>query len=159
MGRQDGNACERDGSGECLERKATLHGCFSGSNEVVSLPVVLAAGPLSAMKALYGRRPDRGIRRVAYRALRHDVSWSPISSEPNMPSTHSDPETAIRHAMQHAQWAGVRLSSETSAQRVVRNDRPELNQSSLDEGAMCEVLVDGHFGYAEIGRASCRERV
>ena len=65
-----------------------------------------------------------------------------------MPSTHSDPETAIRHAMQHAQWAGVRLSSETSAQRVVRNDRPELNQSSLDEGAMCEVLVDGHFGYA-----------
>ena len=65
-----------------------------------------------------------------------------------MPSTHSDPASAIRHAMQHAQWAGVRLSSETTTQRVVRNDLPEVNQSSLDEGAMCEVLVDGHFGYA-----------
>ena len=46
------------------------------------------------------------------------------------------------------QWAGLRHSSETTTQRVVRNDLPERNQSSLEDGAMCEVLVDGHFGYA-----------
>jgi predicted Zn-dependent protease len=45
-------------------------------------------------------------------------------------------------------WAGLRHSAETTTQRVVRNDLPERNQSSLEEGAMCEVLVDGHFGYA-----------
>ena len=57
-------------------------------------------------------------------------------------------EFAIGHAMHTAQWAGVRYSREITTQRMVRNDRPEANQSALDEGAMCEVLVDGHFGYA-----------
>ena len=65
-----------------------------------------------------------------------------------MPYSPTACEDAIRHAMQYAQWAGVRHSSETTTQRVVRNDKPEANQSSLDEGSMCEVLVDGHFGYA-----------
>jgi predicted Zn-dependent protease len=65
-----------------------------------------------------------------------------------MPQTAIAHELAIRHAMSTAQWAGVRYSRETSTQRVVRNDRPEANQSSLEEGAMCEVLLDGHFGYA-----------
>ncbi len=64
------------------------------------------------------------------------------------PHTSIPFESALQHAMQSAQWAGVRLSSETTTQRVVRNDRPEANQSSLEEGAMCEVLVNGHFGYA-----------
>lgn len=50
--------------------------------------------------------------------------------------------------MLSAEWAGLRYSSETTTQRSVRNDRPEHNQSALEEGAMCEVLVDGHFGYA-----------
>ena len=62
--------------------------------------------------------------------------------------TSSAHEFAISHAMHTAQWAGVRYSRETTTQRMVRNDRPETNQSALDEGAMCEVLVDGHFGYA-----------
>jgi predicted Zn-dependent protease len=65
-----------------------------------------------------------------------------------MPQTAIAHEFAIRHAMSIAQWAGMRYSRETTTQRVVRNDRPEANQSSLEEGAMCEVLVDGHFGYA-----------
>ena len=30
----------------------------------------------------------------------------------------------------------------------VRSLAKERNESALDEGAMCEVLVDGHFGYA-----------
>ncbi len=57
-------------------------------------------------------------------------------------------ELAIQHAMSSAQWAGVRYSRETTTQRVVRNDHPQANQSSLEEGAMCELLVDGQFGYA-----------
>ena len=63
---------------------------------------------------------------------------------------------AIHHALHAAntahaksvEWAGVRHSAETTTQRVVRNDVPEKNESCLEEGAMCEVLVDGHFGYA-----------
>ncbi len=50
--------------------------------------------------------------------------------------------------MKSAHWAGLRYSRETTIQRMVRNDRPERNQSCLEVGAMCEVLVDGHFGYA-----------
>ena len=65
-----------------------------------------------------------------------------------MPYTAIAHELALQHAMSSAQWAGVRYSRETTTQRVVRNDRPEANQSALEEGAMCEVLVDGHFGYA-----------
>ena len=64
---------------------------------------------------------------------------------PNTDITH---ETALDRAMHSAQWAGIRRSSETTTQRVVRNDKPEVNQSTLEEGAMCEVMVDGHFGYA-----------
>ena len=65
-----------------------------------------------------------------------------------MPQTPIAHELAIQHAMSIAQWAGVRYSRETTTQRGVRNDRPETNQSALEEGVMCEVLVDGHFGYA-----------
>ena len=65
-----------------------------------------------------------------------------------MSLTSSAHKFAIGHAMHTAQWAGVRYSRENTTQRKVRNDRPETNQSALDEGAMCEVLVDGHFGYA-----------
>ena len=65
-----------------------------------------------------------------------------------MPTTAIPYESALQHALKSAEWAGLRHSSETTTQRVVRNDKPERNQSSLEEGAMCEVLVDGHFGYA-----------
>ena len=64
---------------------------------------------------------------------------------PQMATAH---ELALQHAMHTAQWAGLRFSSETTTQRVVRNDRPQANQCALEEGVMCEVLVDGHFGYA-----------
>jgi predicted Zn-dependent protease len=42
----------------------------------------------------------------------------------------------------------VRYSRESTTQRLVRNDVPQTNDTSTDEGAMCEVLLDGHFGYA-----------
>ena len=57
-------------------------------------------------------------------------------------------QPALRHASQSAEWAGLRYSSELTSTRQVRNDLPEKNESSLESGAMCEVLVDGHFGYA-----------
>ena len=57
-------------------------------------------------------------------------------------------ELALQHALKCALWAGLRFSSETTTQRAVRNDKPDRNESSLEEGVMCEVLVDGHFGYA-----------
>ncbi len=60
----------------------------------------------------------------------------------------SFPESALRHARQAADWAGLRYSSEATSVRSVRNDQPEKNESTLDVGAMCEVLVDGHFGFA-----------
>ena len=55
---------------------------------------------------------------------------------------------ALQHALKSALWAGLRFSSETTTQRAVRNDKPDRNESSLEEGVMCEVLVDGHFGHA-----------
>ena len=60
----------------------------------------------------------------------------------------SDAAFRVQVGSKPVQWAGLRHSTETTAQRVVRNDLPERNQSCLEEGAMCEVLVDGHFGYA-----------
>ena len=65
-----------------------------------------------------------------------------------MPNTVIPHESALQHALKSAQWAGLRYSSETTTQRTVRNDRPERNQTCLEVGAMCEVLLDGHFGYA-----------
>jgi predicted Zn-dependent protease len=61
---------------------------------------------------------------------------------------YSCAEGALTYAAENADWAGLRYSSETTASRCVRNDMPEKNATSLDAGAMCEVLVDGHFGYA-----------
>lgn len=45
-------------------------------------------------------------------------------------------------------WAGLRYSRENTDYRFVRNEKPERNSSTLDEGVMVEVLVGGHFGYA-----------
>ena len=59
-----------------------------------------------------------------------------------------DPQSALRHAHQAAPWAGLRYSRESTQARAVRNDAPDKNETTLEEGAMCEVLIDGHFGYA-----------
>ena len=61
---------------------------------------------------------------------------------------HFNAQPALQHARNQAEWAGIRYSRETTTHRMVRNELPEKNESFLDEGAMCEVLVDGHFGYA-----------
>ena len=56
--------------------------------------------------------------------------------------------SALAYARNATQWAGLRYSRESTQSRVVRNDAPDKNATSLDEGVMCEVLVVGHFGYA-----------
>ena len=45
-------------------------------------------------------------------------------------------------------WAAVRHVQEQTTRRAVRNEQPEHNGSTRDEGAMCEVMVDGQIGYA-----------
>jgi predicted Zn-dependent protease len=65
-----------------------------------------------------------------------------------MQNTSFRPQAAIEKARKNCEWAGVRYSSETTTFRVVRNDKPEKNESGTEEGAMCEVMVDGHIGYA-----------
>ncbi|KQP36365.1 TldD/PmbA family protein [Pseudorhodoferax sp. Leaf274] len=45
-------------------------------------------------------------------------------------------------------WAAVRHVREQAAYHGVRNDQPLGNGSAHDEGAMCEVMVDGQIGYA-----------
>ena len=57
-------------------------------------------------------------------------------------------QEALAHARRSSEWAGVRFSSETTASRCVRNDMPEKNETCSEAGAMCEVLVNGHFGYS-----------
>ena len=65
-----------------------------------------------------------------------------------MPVPSFNHQGALAHARQGADWAGLRFSSETTQHREVRNDKPDKNESCTEEGAMCEVLVDGTFGYA-----------
>lgn len=65
-----------------------------------------------------------------------------------MQSLPFSPESALEQARKSCEWAGLRYSRELTTSRVVRNDQPEANQSSLEEGVMAEVLVDGHIGYA-----------
>jgi len=55
---------------------------------------------------------------------------------------------ALAQVQRSAEWAAVRFSTETTSSRCVRNDRPDKNETSSDAGAMCEVLVDGQFGYS-----------
>ena len=59
-----------------------------------------------------------------------------------------DPQSALSYAQQSVLWAGLRYSRESTQMRGIRNDAPEKNETTLEEGVMCEVLLDGHFGYA-----------
>jgi len=65
-----------------------------------------------------------------------------------MQQNQMSPEAALHYARDKAEWAGLRYSRETTTLRMVRNGLPEKNESQLEEGVMCEVLVDGHFGHA-----------
>lgn len=47
-----------------------------------------------------------------------------------------------------ADWVSLRHVCEKTTYRTVRDEKPDRNHISFDQGVMVEVLVDGHFGYA-----------
>lgn len=59
-----------------------------------------------------------------------------------------DPQSALAHAGKSAHWAGLRYSSEKTHKIFVRNDALVKSETNIDDGVMCEVLINGHFGYA-----------
>jgi len=85
-----------------------------------------------------------------------NVDWSGLSTNKStgntMPSFAFD--AALAHALRATQWAGLRYSRESTQHRAVRNDAPEKNMTTIEAGVMCEVLMDGHFGYAATGDLS-----
>jgi len=46
-----------------------------------------------------------------------------------------------------ADWIGIRQVKETTSYRIIRDLKPETNNTSIDHGIMIEVLVNGQFGY------------
>lgn len=61
--------------------------------------------------------------------------------------TGLDLESCLSQYKNSADWVGLKLMSEKTTYRVVRNEKPEMNQTFYDSGVRVEVLVDGHFGY------------
>ena len=58
----------------------------------------------------------------------------------------------LYHSLQsiknEADWVSLRQVTEKTSYRVVRDEKPATNSTSIEHGMMIEVLVDGHFGHA-----------
>ena len=63
-----------------------------------------------------------------------------------MPSL--DINSIIQKHKKDAEWVGLKWISEKTTHRTIKNDLPEQNHTTYDQGIRVEVLVDGHFGYA-----------
>ncbi len=59
-----------------------------------------------------------------------------------------DLHSSLSQIKQEADWVSLRQVSEKTSFRMVRDEKPERNSTSVDEGVMVELLVDGHFGHA-----------
>ena len=59
-----------------------------------------------------------------------------------------DAHKALQPLMAEADWVGLRFVEEKTHVRAARNGKPEENTVMFDRGAMIEILVKGHFGYA-----------
>lgn len=59
-----------------------------------------------------------------------------------------DLEKSLNSIQGMGDWVGLRRVSEKTSYRMIRDEKPHSNQTTLDEGVMVEVLIDGHFGYA-----------
>jgi predicted Zn-dependent protease len=53
-----------------------------------------------------------------------------------------------------ADWVGIRLMREVETSRSMRDGKPERNLRGRDQGAMVEVMVNGHVGYAATNRVT-----
>ncbi len=58
-----------------------------------------------------------------------------------------DLKKALNSISVKADWIGLRRVKETTTHRIIRDLKPESNNTSIDNGIMVEVLVDGQFGY------------
>ncbi|WP_374034892.1 TldD/PmbA family protein [Bdellovibrio bacteriovorus] len=47
-----------------------------------------------------------------------------------------------------ADWVSLRHVTEKTTYRMVRDEKPDRNVISFDQGVMVEVLVEGHFGFS-----------
>ena len=65
-----------------------------------------------------------------------------------------DLKKALDNIKVNADWIGLRQVKETTTYRVIRDLNPESNHTSLDNGIMVEVLVDGQFGYFAVNNIS-----
>jgi predicted Zn-dependent protease len=69
-----------------------------------------------------------------------------------------DPSQFLQQALSSidlpADWVGIRALRERATSRSMRDGHPERNGRSRDQGAMVEVLVDGHLGYAATNQLS-----
>jgi len=69
-----------------------------------------------------------------------------------------DPSQILQNALAAidlpADWVGIRALREVETYRSMRDGKPERNGKSRDQGAMVEVLVDGHLGYAATNQLS-----
>lgn len=59
-----------------------------------------------------------------------------------------DAHLALQPLANEADWVGLRFVEEKTHERSARNGKPEDNAVTFDRGAMVEVLIRGHFGYA-----------
>lgn len=61
---------------------------------------------------------------------------------------HFNFEKSLSSFKKQVEWVGLRYYRESTQKIFVRNETIERNGSSLDQGVMVEVMVNGHFGYA-----------
>jgi predicted Zn-dependent protease len=59
-----------------------------------------------------------------------------------------DPHAALALIRAEADWIGLRFVREDTHHRGVRNQHPESNAVSFEQGVMIEALVDGQIAYA-----------
>lgn len=59
-----------------------------------------------------------------------------------------DVQKALKSIQSSADWVSLRHVAEKTTYRTIRDEKPDRNFINFDEGAMVEVLVDGHFGFA-----------
>lgn len=59
-----------------------------------------------------------------------------------------DLQRTLEQFRHHADWVSLRHVREKNSFRSVRDEKPDRNHVSWDQGLMVEILVQGHFGFA-----------
>ncbi len=59
-----------------------------------------------------------------------------------------DLQRTLSSFQKDADWVSLRHVREKTTYRTIRDEKPDRNNISFDQGVMVEVLVNGHFGFA-----------